>query len=259
METLDLCRQTYNFLPELAEICGIHAGDGYLRSSELDISGSIEEKEYYDGRIKLLFKLLFNTDIKTRYYPSRRTYGFKLYDKKIIEFLHNKMGFPYGSKTLKVRVPKFILSANNLRLYSAFLRGYFDADGCVTFRRQYGGLNPRFRTIYHVYPKVSLSSVSVKLIKDVAFLLRRLGFTYYSGSYRSKRINEHRRYVIQLNGVSKLERWMSLIGSKNSTQLSKYFIWKKFGFCPPGTFLEERERILNGRIDPYQVGLSSNG
>ena len=34
--------------PELAEICGIHAGDGYLRGKdhrkELDISGNIEEK-----------------------------------------------------------------------------------------------------------------------------------------------------------------------------------------------------------------------
>ena len=41
---------TFELSPELAEICGIHAGDGYLRSNEhrieLDISGNVEEKEY---------------------------------------------------------------------------------------------------------------------------------------------------------------------------------------------------------------------
>lgn len=35
--------------PELAEICGIHIGDGYMRRRgkryELDISGGLEEKE----------------------------------------------------------------------------------------------------------------------------------------------------------------------------------------------------------------------
>lgn len=45
---------------ELAEICGIHVGDGYLRNDgrrrEFDISGSIEEKEYYDWHVIPLFK-----------------------------------------------------------------------------------------------------------------------------------------------------------------------------------------------------------
>ena len=49
----------------LAEICGIHAGDGYLRGGEgnsrweLDISGSVEEKEYYDLHVKRLFEKVF--------------------------------------------------------------------------------------------------------------------------------------------------------------------------------------------------------
>ena len=40
--------------PELAEICGLHAGDGYMRvredgKGEVSISGSYGEKEYYDN------------------------------------------------------------------------------------------------------------------------------------------------------------------------------------------------------------------
>lgn len=43
---------------ELAEVCGIHAGDGYMRAregnkGEVDISGGVEEREYYSGAGKL--------------------------------------------------------------------------------------------------------------------------------------------------------------------------------------------------------------
>ena len=40
-----------SMFPELSEICGIHAGDGYMRlkgrgGGEVDISGHLEEKDY---------------------------------------------------------------------------------------------------------------------------------------------------------------------------------------------------------------------
>ena len=53
---------------ELAEICGIHAGDGYLRirggKIELDLTGHVEEKEYYDEHVVLLFNRLFGLNLK---------------------------------------------------------------------------------------------------------------------------------------------------------------------------------------------------
>ena len=74
---------------ELAEVCGIHAGDGYLRNSgykrELDVSGSLEEKGYYDGYVAPLFSKVFGIRIKTRVFPSRGTYGFVIRDKGAIE------------------------------------------------------------------------------------------------------------------------------------------------------------------------------
>ena len=53
-----------NISPELAEICGIHAGDGYLRvrernKGEVDISRALEEKEYYDNHVIPLFNKVF--------------------------------------------------------------------------------------------------------------------------------------------------------------------------------------------------------
>ena len=67
----------FNLTPELAEICGIHAGDGYLRGGgrhwELDISGNVEEKDYYDSHITKLFKNAFGINLICKFFPSRNT------------------------------------------------------------------------------------------------------------------------------------------------------------------------------------------
>ena len=56
--------------PGLAEICGIHAGDGHLRKrgnkTELEIGGSIEEKDYYNNHIVSLFEKVFQINVNPR-------------------------------------------------------------------------------------------------------------------------------------------------------------------------------------------------
>ena len=75
---------------KIAEICGIHAGDGYLRNDgrrvEWDISGNIEEKNYYDKEVIPLFNKIFDLNIKGRFFKGRNTYGFVIRNKKIIEY-----------------------------------------------------------------------------------------------------------------------------------------------------------------------------
>ncbi len=130
--------------PELAEICGIHAGDGYLRNKdhkgEWDISGNIEEKDYYDKHMIPLFNKTFNLNIKGKFFPSRNTYGFVIRNKKVIKFAHEILGFPYGNKTLKIKVPKFIFK--DKFLIRSFLRGYFDTDGCISFDKKIRNTDP---------------------------------------------------------------------------------------------------------------------
>jgi hypothetical protein len=50
-------------------------------------------------------------------------------------------------------------------------------------------------------------------------------------------------------GSEKLEKWMNLIGIKNPVKLTRYLVWKRFGFCPPHTTLKQREDFLNGKLD----------
>jgi hypothetical protein len=86
---------------DLAEICGIHAGDGYMRlreknNGEVSISGNFEEKDYYDNYIIPLFNKVFNLNIKGRYF-SRNSYGLVSYGRDVREALIS-LGFPLGKK-----------------------------------------------------------------------------------------------------------------------------------------------------------------
>jgi len=160
----------FNPSPDLVEICGIHAGDGYLRNKdfkrELDISGGIDEKEYYDQHVVPLFERFFKIKIKPKFFKSRNTYGFVIRDKKIIEFMHS-LGFPYGKKTLTVKVPEFILASRNLDIIYSFIRGVFDTDGCLTFQKKAGGRYKPEEKLRHSYPVIQLGICSKPLADGI--------------------------------------------------------------------------------------------
>lgn len=236
---------------ELAEISGFHAGDGYLRNDgkriELDLSGNIEEREFYDNIIIPLFSKYFDIKIKGRYFNSRGTYGFVIRDKPIVSFM-NSLGFPYGKKSSIVKAPKFIFkSVGNM---TAFLRGYFDADGCFCPDRKYDSRYIEFKRKYHYYPRINMSTCSKKLLEDLSYFLDILGINFHVQIFDSKIITESTKYVIWVVGNKNVEKWFNIIGSRNSSKMTKYLIWKKFGFCPPNTTLEQRKQILKNDLDP---------
>lgn len=244
---------TIKLTPELAEIAGIHAGDGYLRYSgkrkEFDVSGNIEEKEYYDHHVVPLFNKCFNTSLTARYFPHRNTYGFYCSDVNVITSLQ-LLGFPSGNKTTIVEVPQAILKSKDIKIITAFLRGYFDTDGCVTFDKMIHNCS-EFQKKYNYYPRLMFITCSFNLSQGFHKLLLDLGFNFRTYVHKSKIITENIKYKTQITGINAVEKWMQLIGSKNPAKLSRYWIWKKFGFCPPKTTYQQRINILNGTLDPY--------
>ena len=240
--------------PELAEIFGIHAGDGYLRKrggkGEIDISGSLEEKEYYDNHVVPLFNKIFNLKVKGRYF-SRGSYGFVIYSKKLAEFF-NSFGFPYGKKSLSVSVPEAILRGGNKKIYSGFLRGLLDTDGHIGFKKSYGKYS-LFKRKHHHYPLINLTTVSKFLAKDTCFMLNGLGIKHFVFSYQPKDPRDSYKYVIIISGVERIKKWMQLVGSKNSVKFTRYLIWKKFGFCPTHTTLKQRKDLLKDKLDIYTI------
>lgn len=237
----------------IAEICGIHAGDGYLRNDgkrrELDISGSFEEKEYYDKHMIPLFNKVFSVQIKGRFFQARGTYGFVIRNSnfEIIEFIHT-LGFPYGNKTAIVKVPNFILE--NKTLEKSFLRGYFDTDGSLSFARRKSGSYIRFKKTRNYYPRIIFSTVSKNLAEDLKKILNDLDFNFVFYIYKPKNERENLKYSFNINGLKNLKKWLSLIGINNPIKYSRFLIWKKYGFCPVKTTYQQRLKIINGSLDP---------
>lgn len=239
--------------PELAEVCGIHAGDGYLRGPdkrrELDISGSIEEQEYYNNHVVPLFEKAFDLKINAKFFPGRNTYGFVIRNKEAITKMHD-FGFPYGAKSTIVSAPKKVLNSKNKEVKCMFLRGLFDTDGCLHFLKRNYGKYGIFKSTREYYPRIAIRIVSKKLFQDICTLLTNLGFNYYSNNYQPKSPNFNYCYGIYLSGTGNLEKWIQNIGFKNSCKLSRYSVWKEHGFCPANLSFEQRKQILNKQIDP---------
>ncbi len=237
---------------ELAEICGIHAGDGYLRYTgkrkELDISGGIEEKEYYDNYVIPLINKLFKLSIKGVCFPLRKTYGFRCYNRTVV-FTLASFGFPSGKKTTIVSIPKQISECKKIKIPCAFLRGYFDTDGCLNFDKKIKN-SSQFQRKYHYYPRLKFSTCSQELARGFQKLVKRFGFNCKLYTHKPKKETESLKYILQITGNKAIEHWMLLIGSKNPSKVSRYLIWKKYGFCPPNTTYQQRTNILNGKLDP---------
>lgn len=238
---------------DLAEVCGIHAGDGYLRGPnkrrELDVSGGVDEKDYYDNHVVPLFERVFNIKIEPRFFPHRNTYGFVIRDRKIIEFMHS-LGFPYGKKTLTVSVPDQILQSSNLDVIYGFIRGLFDTDGTLHFRKRGGSGYSEFYLKRHTYPGISINVCSKSLWKGVCQLLMKTGFQFTVSCCKRVKEKESPQYRIELRGDYNLILWINNIGFKNPLKFNRFLIWKRFGFNPPGLSPVEQKSILEGMITP---------
>ncbi|MBN1940909.1 MAG: hypothetical protein JW772_01880 [Candidatus Diapherotrites archaeon] len=249
--------------PDLAEICGIHAGDGYLRNDgqrkDLEISGGFEEKGYYDNHVAPLFEKYFQIPVKPRYFLTKKTYGFVTHKTRIIEFMHS-MGFPYGKKTLTVSVPEQILHSKDLDVIYGFLRGVFDTDGCLSFRKRGGSGYAKVYLKRHTYPSISMNVCSKNLWRGVCTLLAKTGFQF-AVSYGRAKDNNNQHYSVALRGDANLISWITNVGFRNPLKYNRFLIWKKFGFVPSELAYVDQNKILTGSTDPnsyYDDMLSEN-
>ena len=230
---------------DLAEIIGIHIGDGCLsvtkRYSEYYLGGDItEEREYHDAWVKPLFNRkimapLYGKEVKYKEHPKVGIYGFHIFDKKIVE-LFNELGVKSGPK-INIRVPEWV---KDKELSKRFLRGLFDTDGTIYFSKNYSAKNP-----LNNRPKIKLDSVSIGLIHDVYELLAKLGFKPRLRKVFQGKRNKNPFYGVILDTVGDIDLFLKIIEFKNSKHYTKWQIFKKLGYCPSYTKINERKEILS--------------
>ncbi len=236
---------------EFAEILGMFAADGCLQKKYICMWGNIhEDKEYYDNIVCPLFSKVFNKKVVAHEKKSNGVYGFYICDKEVIDTF-KELGF-IRNKTYTVKAPNEIIKSDNQEIYSAFIRGFTDCDGGISFMKRKGKYS-EFKTKYNTYPRISIGVVSANIINDLSNMLHKLKVkhTVYKAKKRKNKWGEV--YRITIRGPERVEDWMKKIGFDNPAQLTRYAIWKKFGTCPPKSTIEQRKKILEGKINPLSI------
>lgn len=237
--------------PSLSELIGIHIGDGSITDAFKDgkhafieyCGDSSDDSDYYKIYVTDLIEKLFGIKPIVEDYDT----WFKLVinSKAIFKFYTDVIGLPVGKKAKTVTMPNLILNSSKT-IINRFLRGLIDTDGSLTFKKKFKER--------HYYPVIKITLASKPLISQVNNLLVNLGFTTYTYldvkrfDVRTNKTNII--HEVYLYGNKNLERWVRTIGFKNSKHKTKYLIWKKYGFYPPRISQEQRNKIIQGYLNP---------
>ena len=104
--------------------------------------------------------------------------------------------------------------------------------------------------LFNAHAPVTVELVSEGVIDDISHLLQRLGINHSKHRTSKKKENEADVHRIVVRGNERVEKWKEKIGFNNEAKIMKYLIWKKFGFCPANTNINQRRLILRGELDP---------
>ncbi|MBI2628828.1 hypothetical protein HYW74_01980 [Candidatus Pacearchaeota archaeon] len=234
---------------EFAEIIGMFAADGCLQEEYICMWGNInEDKEYYNKIVCPLFSKVFGKQVIAHEKKSNSVYGFYICDKKIVSIFKN-LGFS-KNKTYNVKIPNIIKESDNKKIMAGFIRGFTDCDGCLTFMKRKEKGYSKFKRTFNAYPRILINVVSKNIIEDISDLLTKLEIDHSRHIYKNKRLGWGDHHVITVRGIIGLEKWKEKIGFNSPAKLTKYFIWKKYGFCPTNISLSQRKLILNNKLDP---------
>ena len=216
---------------DLAEEIGIHVGDGslgiYKNGGSLKysyvISGNIGDELYIDKFVVPLLYRLYH--IKPSIYKPKNKKSIELHyqSKVIVYFKKVFFNLPFGKKD-GIVIPKRIMNSD---LKLDFIRGLFDTDGCLCFKKRHRSIN--------YYPSIDIASKSHKLIIQISRILKEKKFkvsTVLNEVLPDSRGTLCRISRIHLYGEESLFRWMNLIGTSNPKKLIKFDIWKKYGYLP---------------------------
>jgi len=243
-----------DFSERHAEFVGLHFGDGSLTerkgtdSLRFQLRGdAVSDREHYENFIiplcnELIGFPLLGRRVSTIFDRKLNSFGISLESTKISQFFR-ELGVPVGVKE-ELPIPKWVLE--NLEFSKAFVRGLFDTDGTISFKK-----NNTAKSKLKKVCVIKIVSVSEELILGVSKILSNLKIKHYL--IVEKKTNGERNAFKTEVYKPHTSEFMRIIGSHNPKHLTKFKIYERFGFCPTKTSLEQRQLILKGLLDPYSL------
>ncbi len=240
---------------KIVEFCGAMTGDGWIQENEsgLFLAGDpTEDKEYYDNYMaKLVSEIIIPT--KPKNFPYWKVYGISLYRKEVIRHILSDFGLAKGKKVYTAQVPKWIFKSNKKVIHS-FIRGLFDTDGGIFCQRDYTKYAKEFNSKYHTKIRLRFSTVSKKLNEELFILINDMGLGAVKRTTKRGFLNNRNNQdvqILEINRIESIKKFFEEIKPSNPKHLTKYLIWKKFGFCPPKTTIFQRKQMLKSKLNPY--------
>jgi intein/homing endonuclease len=194
--------------PEVAELLGMHAGDGWISDAWGIVVHSADVE--MAKRVFVLAQNILN--LEPYIYSTKSTISIKSGKKQAKQFFL-RYGFPSGRKAGTVSVPVQVLQSNDLDIVRAFLRGLFSTDGCFAFRKKSA--------------RCVLQVSSLTLRDGFADLASRLGFQFrrydYIKTTGKNKLPIHIAYI----GQRELVRdWMGQVGSISDAHHHRLSEWE---------------------------------
>jgi hypothetical protein len=223
--------------PDLAEFIGIIVGDGHVRLHnskkrtdwhyEVWIYGNLKEKTYYTGYVGDLIHRVFSIRFNHKRSNRKNTFSSFFCSKALYLFLHNVIGIPQRKDG--VGIPSCILDGGEV-VWKAFLRGLYDADGCLTLK---------FKP--HPYPVLQARFKSRDLTLGCATLFRKLGIgSNFRQDISMREGKAFAGYRVDVCGKRRVALFMNKIGFAN--------VYKTFRFYE--FFIEETRLTRFERATP---------
>ncbi|MDD4352932.1 MAG: LAGLIDADG family homing endonuclease [Candidatus Nanoarchaeia archaeon] len=235
---------------EVAEILGAFIGDGWIESRKKAayiLGNKIEDKSYYDNYLAPLFFKNFKY-INVKMFEKWNVYGIAIYRKKIIKILL-ELGFPAGKKCYDASIPKYFFNSKNKKIYSSIIKGLFDADGCFWCEKSRAKTSCEWKRTHHYHPELCITSCSAILLFQIKEMLDFLGIDSKVAKRNNFQIKNNRNnkeaYILRVRKLKEIKKWFKIIGTNNPKHKTKYEVWKKLGYLPTKTTLNERIELLN--------------
>ena len=219
------------FSLSFAYFLGYMLGDGYTSARAHPVIGmtchSVDEEQFCMTVLVPLIQELFGINPCVYKKKNQNAIAVTFGSRKVLSYLTSIIRFPLGQA--KKTVPEWI-TESSMKVKVAFIKGLFDADGCLVFSRKH--------LVKESYPSIELKSVDRDVLTWVVSTLRELNFRVTLG-------RSVESWVLRINGDKMLLRWMNVIGTNNLKHKSKYAVWQKLGYCPHGTTVPDRLRLLS--------------
>lgn len=190
----------------LAEEIGWHLGDGsmnvYKGKGFYQLRGHFEDdKPHYEKRIGPFFRSLFGVSPSMRLMRGTGVYGFQVWSDELVRF-KKELGLPLGRKK-DFRIPQAIHEKQEWQ--RAFVRGFFDTDGCLYVQDKRG----------KPYPRIEMGTVCEVFAEELRSVLVSLGFRPTFFRERRDKQGWQDFWRLRMNGFEEMEKWFRDIKPMN--------------------------------------------